>query len=134
MENKFQKSHGGRDEYVEIKKRSDYIGDCAIRATAIFLDLPYHEVRDDLFEIAKKRFNMPNADAVVYEYLQQKGFEWKKTIYKYGKTKFRLGEFPINNGRVMCRLRRHWATIVDGVVLDTWDCRYRHVGRYIIND
>ena len=77
MQNKFEVDHGGRDEYVEIKKRSDRVADCAIRATAIFLDLPYHEVRDDLFELAKLRFNMPNADAVVYEYLKQKGFEFE---------------------------------------------------------
>jgi len=131
MQNKFEVDHGGRDEYVEIKKRSDRVGDCAIRATAIFLDLPYHEVRDDLFELAKLRFNMPNADAVVYEYLKQKGFESKPTIYKSGRTRYRLGEFPLK-GRVMCRVNKHWATIVDGVVRDTWDSRRKAVGRYLI--
>lgn len=131
MKNKFQKNHGGRDQYVEIKHRKDLVNDCSIRATAIFLDLPYHEVRDDLFEIAKERFNMPNADAVVYEYLERKGFKWNSTIYKSGKKKFRVGEFPVNTGRVMIRVSKHWTTIVDQVVHDTWDCRNYAAGRYL---
>jgi hypothetical protein len=134
MKNNYQISHGGRDQYVEIKRKKDLANDCAIRATAIFLNLPYHQVRDDMFEIAKKRFNMPNNDGVVYEYLEQKGFDMRPTMYKKGRTKFTLGEFPVNKGRVMCRLNNHWSTIVDGVVHDTWDCRRWAVGRYLVND
>tara|TARA_R100000951_G_C2615031_1_gene172469 strand:- start:436 stop:840 length:405 start_codon:yes stop_codon:yes gene_type:complete len=134
MKNDYQISHGGRDQYVEVKRKKDLVGDCAIRATALFLNLPYHQVRDDLFEIAKKRFNMPNNDAVVYEYLEQNGFNMHPTMYKNGRTKFTLGEFPVNKGRVMCRLNKHWATIIDGVVYDTWDCRQWAVGRYLVND
>lgn len=130
MKNKFQKNHGGRDEYVEIKNRKDYVNDCAIRATAIFLDLPYHEVRDDLFEIARERFDMPNSDAVIYEYLERKDCKLNKTIYKNGKSKFTVGDFPVNTNRVMIRVARHWTTIVDEVVQDTWDCRRRFAGRY----
>lgn len=114
-------------------------GDCVVRAIAIATGTPYQEVYDDLTKhretymlnhndrIAKRieeRGSSPRNGTArnVYElYLATKGWVFTPTM-KIGqgcKVHMRKEELPA--GRIIVRLSKHLAAVVDGITQDTHD-------------
>ncbi len=105
-------------------------GDCVVRAIAIAADLPYDVVYDELARRARatrlRRNRVSPREGVakqVYEpYLRDLGFRWIPTM-RIGEgttVHLRRGEIPAR-GRLVVRLSRHLAAVIDGVVHDTYD-------------
>ena len=112
---------GGRSKYFKGDA-----GDCVVRAIAIATEQDYKKVYDDLAEMHKARYgtksarNGTNRDDIK-KYMANLGWTWHPTM-KIGSgctTHMRKSELP--SGRVMCSLSRHIATVVDGVLHDTYD-------------
>jgi hypothetical protein len=98
------------------------VPDCVIRAIAIALNLPWIQVFDELYSVARMDFNMPSSDAVWGHYLYLKGFEpfllpdyCPKciTIDEFTK-QFPVGTFIIGTGS-------HAVAVISGNYYDSWD-------------
>ena len=112
-------------------------GDCVTRAVAIASGRPYAEVYDRLARgnagqrITKrshKSAGKRSASHGVYtsrkwfdDYMVELGFRWVPTmaIGSGCKVHLRDGELPM--GRLIARLSRHCAAVIDGVIHDTYD-------------
>lgn len=137
MENemKFIKNHGGREKYFPTKYKKDLTGDCVIRAIAIATNIDYLEVRDSLFDIAKKQGRMPNSQPVYEEYLFSIGWV-KKSPLKNGKKKYKvknIAKFFMGKS-VIIHTCNHLSTLVNGDLNDTWDCREWKANSYYVKD
>jgi len=113
-------------------------GDCVTRAIAIATGRPYREVYDDLFDrqrefgegrsrAAKAAGRNPSPRTgvmpdVYKRYLAETGWEWVPTM-EFGvgcQVHLRADELP--EGRLIVRLSKHLAAVIDGVLHDTHDC------------
>lgn len=117
-------------------------GDCVVRAIAIAAELPYLEVyqllRHDTLNSrpvmarlelrygpqARRHASPRNGvDPKIYKpYLEELGFTWVPTM-EIGSgctTHLRQGELP--DGRLIVRLSKHLAAVIDGELHDTHDC------------
>lgn len=104
--------------------------DCATRAVAIAADRPYRSVYDDLNLLAKeerprKRRRSSAREGVhsstLRRYMDGLGWEWVPTMRIGGGTEVHLRADELPPGRLVVRLSRHYAAVVDGVVRDTHD-------------
>lgn len=122
-------------------------GDCVVRAIAIASGRDYGDVYRDLFEANKtfiethrgkktrkgriaakiaKKNGTPrdgNFKHVYHDYILGLGFDWVCTMHiGQGCTvHMREGELP-NRGRIIARVSKHLAAVVDGELRDTYDC------------
>ncbi len=123
----FRYDDGGRAD-AGYKGHAD---DCVVRAIAIAASLPYQKVYDDLFHL-NTIANKPgekcsprdgNTGREVYDaYLKALGFTWVPCM-KVGvgcKVHMRADELPA--GRLVCRVSKHLAAVIDGVLHDTHNC------------
>ena len=103
-------------------------GDCAVRACAIALDRPYREVYDAINALAKhERHDTRKASnartgvwpATVTAYLAQYGWRWTPTMQVGQGCRVHLRREELPPGRLVVRLSRHFAAVIDGVVYDT---------------
>ena len=117
-------------------------GDCATRAIAIALGLPYRQVYEELQDrqrlwlrtgrpskakramLAKSSSSVRNgtAKAVITDFLSDRGWIWTPTMHVGRGTQVHLRADELPAGRLICRLSRHVAAVVDGVLHDTHDC------------
>lgn len=117
-------------------------GDCVTRAIAIASGLPYREVYDALGATARSNRRLmarlelnygrhAKAHAsprngvwpeVVREYLAALGAEWTPTMAIGSGCRVHLRADELPAGRLMVRLSRHEAAVIDGVLHDTYDC------------
>jgi hypothetical protein len=108
-------------------------GDCAARAIAIATHLSYQEAYDLLNvegkaeKPSKRRRGKSTARSGVYSITMRKvmsdlGWEWTPTM-KVGqgcRVHLRSDELPM--GKIIVRLSKHYAAVIDGVLHDTHDC------------
>ena len=124
---KFIKDHGGRDKYTRCRFKKDNTNDCVIRAIAIATGREYRIVRDDLFELAKDMWVMPNDKECYEAHLTRLGWV-KHSPLKKGMRKVKVRDFPVKTGAVIISTCNHLTTIVDGNIHDTWN-----TGNYAAN-
>ena len=98
------------------------VPDCVIRAICIALNLPWLQVFDELYSVARMDFNMPSSDNVWGHYLYLKGFEPFVlpdecprciTIDEFTKL-FPIGIYIVGTGS-------HAVAVVHGNYFDSWD-------------
>jgi len=102
-------------------------GDCVARAIVIATGRCYALVYDDLARMMKVATGVRSArngipKEITRRLMKQYGWKWVPTM-KIGqgcKVHLRADELP--GGVVMVQLSRHVATIIDGVLNDTYDC------------
>lgn len=96
--------------------------DCVVRAICIALNMPWVQVFDELYTVARNDFNMPSADVVWGHYLYLKGFEPFLlpdscprciTIEEFAKM-FSQGVYIIGTGS-------HAVAVINGNYYDSWD-------------
>lgn len=107
-------------------------GDCATRAVAIVTGLPYQQVYDGLNELAKserigkRKKKISNSRTGVYpqtvtRFLDPLGWHWVPTMHiGSGCTKHLVAD-ELPGGTLLLRLSRHFTSVVDGVIHDTYD-------------
>ena len=131
---KFKYNDGGRQAAGFMGK----VGDCVCRAITIATGGNYREVYDDMNEFARQNESLsrknrkaggPSSARNGYHhttaraYLQSKGWTWHPTMHIGSGCKVHLtdGEVPMK-GPVVCQVSKHWTSVIDGVVNDTYDC------------
>lgn len=106
-------------------------GDCACRAIAIAAEMPYQEVYDLILRFAKEEkpsktrrgishprtgVHMVTMKAV----MEHLGWYWVPTMGIGTGTTTHLRKHELPRGRIVVRLSRHFAAVLDGVVHDTY--------------
>lgn len=111
--------------------------DCAIRAMAIACDISYCEARNILKESSRDgKMGSGAISKGVYKEdlesaLSQFGFK-RKRAPKFEGRKARYQDIP--KGRVVVRMARHFAAVVDGVLYDTFDSSEKMVYSYWVKE
>ena len=106
-------------------------GDCVVRAIAIATQKPYHEVYDAINALAleerTRRGRRSSARGGVgrttYEryLMQQLGWEWIPTMQVGSGCRVHLRAEELPRGRLVVRLSRHLAAVIDGVIQDIYN-------------
>lgn len=130
---KFVKNDGGRAASGYVGKT----GDCVARSIAIVMDLPYHKVYSDLSWInatmpktkGRKTAGVHSAAHGIYtesvlfkRYMMRLGFIWIPTMTIGSGCLVHLRAVELPKGRIIVRVTRHLAAVIDGVLHDTHDC------------
>jgi hypothetical protein len=124
------------------RKEAGYKGearDCGARAVAIALELPYGIVWEEIWRLmkdeplAKKRQakiasnGKYTPDTGIFHqhlrsYLKSKGWKWVATMGIGTGCQIHLKSSELPQGRIICRVTRHFTAVVDGIINDTHDC------------
>ena len=98
------------------------VGDCAIRAVARALDLDWEETYDLVTENGRQMGDMPSSDSVWGAVLRQHGF-YRSAIPNRCPDCYTARDFGADHpvGTYVLGFGGHVATIVDGVLFDSWD-------------
>jgi len=125
---RFQYNDGGRAQ----SGFRGTTGDCVTRAIAIVTGKSYREVYDALNSVASslrqtKRVRGSSSRngvtrAVYEKYLTSLGWKFVPTMTIGSGCKVHLREEELPGGKIICRLSRHLAAVVYGVLCDTHDC------------
>lgn len=102
-------------------------GDCVVRAIAIAAQQPYSDMYTRLAGLMTEhgypRSARNGVDPKLYgAVLAELGFEWTATMPIGSGCQVHLRPDELPAGRLVVRLSRHIAAVVDGVVHDTYDC------------
>lgn len=100
------------------------VGDCAVRAVSIALDVDWDTAFDLLTYNAKQMGDMPSADGVIGSVLRQHGF-YRRAIPNSCPDCYSAEDFCRDNpkGTFVLFFGGHVATVVDGNIYDSWDSR-----------
>lgn len=110
--------------------------DCVARAIAIAADLRYAEVyaqlamgnatgRGNLHRAAGRKTAAMGIDTNARwfcEYMDRLGFVWTPTMRIGSGCRVHLRADELPSGRLIVQLSRHVAAVIDGCLLDTYDC------------
>lgn len=102
--------------------RSDGVGDCAVRAIAKALGLSWEQAFSRLTANAFLMGDMPSSDAVWGSVLRQNGFS-RDVIPNTCPDCYTVAEFCEDHpkGTFVLKSAGHVATVVDGVLYDSWN-------------
>lgn len=107
-------------------------GDCCVRSVAIVTGKPYQEVYDAINAMGKqertgkRKRGKSNARTGVYgatarKYMDSLGWKWTPTMTIGSGCKVHLRADELPSGRVLAFVSRHFTTMIDGVIHDTFD-------------
>lgn len=120
---KYEKNHGGRENYFPTKYQKDLTGDCVIRSIAIASGLDYMKVFSDLCDLAKETGFLPNFPETYEKYIESIGFIKHKPLKNQKGKKYEVRHFPIEPGKsYIIKTRSHLTAIKGGIHYDTWWC------------
>lgn len=118
----FTRTDGGRHD-AGFKGSA---GDCAVRAAAIALQQPYRQTYRELSDyMAEMTGGMDRTirngcgHAVFHRYLTD--HDWLP--FAFTGTAYMNDETIPTEGTVVCVLHRHFVTVINGRVYDSWDSR-----------
>ena len=115
----YEYNDGGRSKYYKGKA-----GDCVCRAIAIVTGLDYKEVFDDL-----KYYTGQNPNRGIKSH--SKGLRQYMSLlgFRYGiappATTLCEGKLP-SKGKLVCIDKSHAIAVIDGVVYDSFDSRFKY--------
>ena len=100
------------------------VGDCAVRAVAAALDIPWEDAFAQIASNAFSMGDMPSSNSVWGATLRQHGF-YRMSIPDSCPDCYTFEDFARDNpnGVYVLGTGTHVATIRDGAVLDAWDSR-----------
>lgn len=96
-------------------------GDCGTRAVAIGTGQDYRTVYDALAALNGKTVRDGTPREVVHRYLTERGWTWHPTMSIGTGAAVHLRAEELPSGRIITRLSRHFAAVIDGVIHDTFD-------------
>lgn len=128
MKTQLEYNDGGR----KAAGRKGDAGDCVVRAIAIACELPYGRVYDDLNDLIAsvrqtKYARGSSARTGIYrpiydKYLAALGWVWTPTMQIGSGCRVHLRPYELPPGRLIVKVSRHLAAVIDGVLHDTFDC------------
>lgn len=107
-------------------------GDCGARAMAIALQIEYKQAYSEIAEANKSLGYGKSARNGVHKdtlgaILARHGYRWYPAPKFVGRKAY-AADMP--KGRVIARMSKHFAAVIDGVVHDTFDSTYKMVYGY----
>ncbi len=109
-------------------------GDCVVRAVAIAAELDYKTIYQDMARInqrshvrnsASGRRSARNGVNVrskgFRDYMAALGWKWTPTMQIGSGCKVHLRADELPAGRIICAVSKHYTTMIDGVIHDTFD-------------
>ncbi len=107
-------------------------GDCAVRAMAIALALPYADVYRELAQAnkdsgRKKSVRRGVMKEVYSKVLSKYGWEWRSAP-KFDGRKARYNDLP--NVKCIARMSGHYAAVINGNLHDSWNSGRKMVYGY----
>lgn len=129
----FKRNDGGR----EAAGYKGDTGDCVCRAICITTGLPYQQVYDVLAngnatqrksKHSKKKQSKSAANGITTrrkwfnDYMTSLGFVWHPTMQIGQGCKVHLRSDELPAGRLVVNVSKHFTTVIDGVLNDTYDC------------
>jgi hypothetical protein len=102
-------------------------GDCATRAIAIATGDDYSAVYKQINTIAARHPARGSSArtgvhaVIMHEYLQAIGWGWVATMKVGSGCRVHLTEADLPSGRLIARLSKHYAAVIDKVLFDTHD-------------
>ena len=121
---------------AKTTKRWD-CGDCCIRALANAMSCSWLEAFDWLTVRARRDFSIVNDGRDFRRWLVEGGAVWKHLPAEAGKKRMKVREFAEAHpqGRFVICIAHHEVAVVEGQILDTWNCGERAiVGYFIMTD
>lgn len=108
--------------------------DCVIRAITLATGKDYYEVLDEIILVSKKSGFMITDKKCIEKYLEQLGYTKYKQPRKLNNTKYLVGEIMevTNSKNVIVSCAGHLTVVVNGVLNDIWDCRYKCISNYYV--
>ena len=109
--------------------------DCVIRAISLATGKTWLEVFDDLTEMAREMYRIPNEEKVYIKYLEKIGWKKHNQPWKTDCDKYTAKEFTnVVRGTAILKLAHHLVCVKDGKLHDIWDCGGKCVGVYWTNE
>lgn len=101
----------------------NHVGDCVVRAISTVLDQPWEETYIELCLQGYLMNDLPSSNTVWNAYLRNKGFK-REFVRNDCPECYTVSDFAneYNTGKYIIGTGTHATAIVDGDVLDTWDC------------
>lgn len=98
------------------------VGDCAVRAVAKALDIPWEDAYAKIATNGYRMGDMPSSDSVWGAVLRMNGF-YRKSIPNTCPECYTAEDFAKDHPRGVYVLGfgNHTCTIVDGIIYDSWD-------------
>lgn len=108
-------------------------GDCTVRAIANSTGCTWLEAYDFLSSRAREEFVIMNDGLKFRDWLVAVGAKWTACSPSTGKKRMTAEEFAKKHktGSYILRLAHHEAAVVDGKILDTWNCGKHCVYGYL---
>lgn len=96
------------------------VPDCVIRAVAIALNMPWLQVSDELYSVARSYYSVTCDDHIWGRYLYEKGFE--PFILPYCPNCITIDQFTKQYpyGTYIIGTGSHAVAVIDGNYYDTW--------------
>ena len=109
-------------KYFNNNPANRVVGDCSVRAVSAALDVSWDEAFDLLAHNAKEMCDMPSSDSVIGSVLRQNGFV-RSIIPASCPDCYTIGDFSedFSRGVYVLGTGQHVATVIDGVIYDSWD-------------
>lgn len=104
---------------------SNRVEDCAVRAVAVALDIPWDDAFDLIAYNAKQMGTMPHSNAAWGSVLRQNGFK-RAVIPDSCPDCYTAYDFCMDHpeGDYVLGFGSHVATVINGNLIDTWDSSF----------
>lgn len=111
------------------------VGDCVVRAIQLATKQTWEKVYDDLCQLGKMMYRMPNDKKVYETYLARYRFQKYREPRKLDGSKYTVENLidhyrPTDEKITIIKTNRHLVTVVGETLKDTWDCRKQYVRQY----
>lgn len=110
----FHFNTGGREKYY----KQVYVRDCATRALAIANNLDYKVAYKLMWKYQNGTPRNGVSTKSTNRCLSDIGWDYHDIKSEHIK----INEFKFPNGIIICRIKGHVTTIINGIINDTWNC------------
>lgn len=107
-------------KYYNANAKGNYVNDCTIRAISVAEGKTWDETYEELSDIAQEEGTLLDDVDFIEEYLDNR----YRRVPHYAKT---VGEFmeEYPYGTYLITMSGHITVVVNNILYDTFDCRYR---------
>ena len=118
-----------------LNPKDNKTGDCVVRAIMKGTKQTWIKVYEDLCKLGLELLAMPNSPEVYQKYLKDIGWIKQRMPRFKDNTRYTIEEFADENpkGTFIISVANHLTVVVDGTLIDTWNCSYKSMGNYWTN-
>ena len=119
-------------ENKNINPKGKKTGDCVVRALSLALGRDYVDVYRELFDISLLTGYIINDKRVEEKFLTKHGFVKHKQPKKPSGKKYLIGEIDkiCRDKVIVISCAHHLTVVLDGTLVDSWDCRGKCISNY----